>query len=594
MAIKNIATLGIKVDPKGAVSGASRAKKAIRGIGNVAGKVKNQIFSLNGAMGALGAGMVAKSALNYVSSIEDLHVKLKFLTGSTKKASKAFEQMMKVAKSAPVSLQEIQQASPALLTVAEDVDELASLLEMTGDIAQVSGLSFVDTALQMQRAFSSGIASAEMFREKAVGAMLGFEAGVSKTGAETKKIFDDLWKHNKTTMVGAMKEGAKTFTGQTSMMGDAWDELQLSFMKAGVFDEVKETVKELTEYLKDPETIASVKELGKQTVEISKAIRSSIKDFHELPDWVKTAGIVGAVFGGKAGKVILAGLLYAGKELGELIDKFTDAPDPVQIPDLIEPKSKPVLSVDVADIAEKRTRQYTKMSDVIDKFQSSVNKATTALTKKDKLALQYKETLKELEDLYGSSIVSQEKQIRLTEMATNVYEEGIQAIKDAEIDKKVQALTDSMTTSITDMIMNIGQGTQSLKESVKDMARVVLAEFVKIKVAQPMAEALAGGFGGFNFSSIFRAQGGTVTGNKPYIVGEQGAEVFLPNKTGTIIPNDALGMGSQSGGETNVNVSFNITANDTDGFDELLESRRGMIVNLINGAMNDRGTLGVV
>jgi hypothetical protein len=39
----------------------------------------------------------------------------------------------------------------------------------------------------------------------------------------------------------------------------------------------------------------------------------------------------------------------------------------------------------------------------------------------------------------------------------------------------------------------------------------------------------------------------------------------------------------------NVSVTFNIQANDTRGFDELLQSRRGQIVNMINRAINDKG-----
>ena len=42
-----------------------------------------------------------------------------------------------------------------------------------------------------------------------------------------------------------------------------------------------------------------------------------------------------------------------------------------------------------------------------------------------------------------------------------------------------------------------------------------------------------------------------------------------------------------------VNVSLNINANDTRGFDELLNSRRGLIVSLVNQAMNDRGARGI-
>jgi hypothetical protein len=37
------------------------------------------------------------------------------------------------------------------------------------------------------------------------------------------------------------------------------------------------------------------------------------------------------------------------------------------------------------------------------------------------------------------------------------------------------------------------------------------------------------------------------------------------------------------------NVSFNIQANDTQGFDELLVQRRGLIINVINEALNDQG-----
>ncbi len=159
-----------------------------------------------------------------------------------------------------------------------------------------------------------------------------------------------------------------------------------------------------------------------------------------------------------------------------------------------------------------------------------------------------------------------------------------------DIAKKVQALTDSMSDSITSMIMNIGQGTNSLKDSVKGMVKIILAEFIKIKVAQPIANSMASNF---NWASMFREHGGTVTGNKPYVVGEAGPEVFLPNKTGTIIPNNEMSMGSKSGGESSVNVNFNITANDTTGFDDLLDSRRGMIVGIINQAMNDRGITGV-
>ncbi len=78
-----------------------------------------------------------------------------------------------------------------------------------------------------------------------------------------------------------------------------------------------------------------------------------------------------------------------------------------------------------------------------------------------------------------------------------------------------------------------------------------------------------------------RALGGPVAENKPYMVGEQGPEIMIPNQNGRIIPNKELG------GQTVVNV--NILANDTQGFDELLIKRRSTIVNVINDALNSQG-----
>lgn len=61
-------------------------------------------------------------------------------------------------------------------------------------------------------------------------------------------------------------------------------------------------------------------------------------------------------------------------------------------------------------------------------------------------------------------------------------------------------------------------------------------------------------------------------------------------------PNESVVDHTKGQGQSSskpVNVSFNIQANDTKGFDELLNSRRGMIVSLVNQAMNDIGQRGV-
>ena len=60
------------------------------------------------------------------------------------------------------------------------------------------------------------------------------------------------------------------------------------------------------------------------------------------------------------------------------------------------------------------------------------------------------------------------------------------------------------------------------------------------------------------------ATGGPVSRGVPYIIGERGPEMFIPSRSGTIIPNDELGgiwdmssMGANGTGVTIENATIN-------------------------------------
>lgn len=54
-------------------------------------------------------------------------------------------------------------------------------------------------------------------------------------------------------------------------------------------------------------------------------------------------------------------------------------------------------------------------------------------------------------------------------------------------------------------------------------------------------------------------------------------------------PNEKITDLEKDNGTASVNVNFTINANDTKGFDELLRSRRGEIITIINKALNNKG-----
>ena len=75
------------------------------------------------------------------------------------------------------------------------------------------------------------------------------------------------------------------------------------------------------------------------------------------------------------------------------------------------------------------------------------------------------------------------------------------------------------------------------------------AAAIGLGIASIAAASLLKNFGGA------RAEGGPVSGNKTYLVGERGPELFVPNVAGTIVPNDELpsfgqGLASMLGGRS--------------------------------------------
>jgi phosphotransferase system IIA component len=94
-----------------------------------------------------------------------------------------------------------------------------------------------------------------------------------------------------------------------------------------------------------------------------------------------------------------------------------------------------------------------------------------------------------------------------------------------------------------------------------------------------------------------RALGGQVRGGESYLVGERGPELLTMGTSGRIATNENLknAVNNDNSNSSNViNVNFSVQANDTAGFDRLLQSRRGQIVGMINQAVNNRGRSSIV
>jgi hypothetical protein len=67
--------------------------------------------------------------------------------------------------------------------------------------------------------------------------------------------------------------------------------------------------------------------------------------------------------------------------------------------------------------------------------------------------------------------------------------------------------------------------------------------------------------------------GGPVNAGQPYIVGERGPEIVVPGRSGTVIPNNRIGVGG--GSPTTVNIYTNADPNSTKAALRRFDRRNG-------------------
>ena len=122
-------------------------------------------------------------------------------------------------------------------------------------------------------------------------------------------------------------------------------------------------------------------------------------------------------------------------------------------------------------------------------------------------------------------------------------------------------IANTITPSLEAMIQAIGRGENAFQAFGNGVKAVLIQVIQKLTATAILAGILStlfpGGLGGTQgFGAIFgkllgfRANGGPVTGNSPYIVGERGPELFVPSVSGSIVPNNAVGsfMGGRMAG----------------------------------------------
>ncbi len=560
-----------------------RAGRALAAIGGIA------------AVGGLVRGFIQTGA-----EVENLGVRFNTLFGSVEEGSRAFQVMAAYAAEVPFSLEDIQRGAGPLATVGKNAEDLGALMKLTGNIAAASGLSFEEASQNIQRALSGGIASADQFRERGVSAMAGFQAGVSYSVEETVTILNDAFG------VGGKYDGitdnlAKTTTGALSMLRDSYFTFQRTVAESGLneaFIKLVNSVKALIDELRPLAVVigralgyafgllagavqlatrymdglfvaftaflalnaaAKVLTLYNNMVALAKIAlinRNVFKSLNAIirrnplillaigaAATVEALGGINAVLEGLETQFprVFGGLTESAEEFfggaGEGLEEIKEllrTPLSIEIGGEGGGKAASKLMTQLKGIISQNTPEVEKLQEQWDLLNNNIGlfsgeKAIEAQVALDQLA----QKIREQNPLYSSALSA------------------------------VQGFASSISGALADAVMSGRLSMSSLADAFKSMVRQIVAKAIELLIVNRILAAMFPGAyksaGGGAYIPV-RASGGSMNAGQPYLVGERGPELIVPQSASTAMNAGQTRSAAQGGGGTIVNQTINVSA----------------------------------
>ena len=160
--------------------------------------------------------------------------------------------------------------------------------------------------------------------------------------------------------------------------------------------------------------------------------------------------------------------------------------------------------------------------------------------------LAIKSIVDNIKSVKGEEVEIDKEAIRKALEKNQVLDKQLDLTKD--IGSNFELIGQSIASGVTNNITAAIQGTKSLGDAAKSILNDLSSSLIKLGVNTLLSRIP--GFGSLPKLLPF-ANGGRPPVGRPSIVGEKGPELFVPRRSGTIIPNDKLA----GGGSTNISVN---------------------------------------
>lgn len=246
--------------------------------------------------------------------------------------------------------------------------------------------------------------------------------------------------------------------------------------------------------------------------------------------------------------------------------------------------------LDITKIVEERGEKFSEIITDLDQ-ELALRKATTQ-AERDRLTIEYEMQKLRKDKVFDETqllaIEDKKKQLATPITGVDIVKQQVGTLSDEltkitdagnQVNVVAEAVGLSFANSFNDVITGAVSAQQTLAnffqriaDSFLDMAAQIIAKMIQIQILNAALGLFGGGGAAGAVSSDpvsqflsgvaqYRAEGGSVMGGSPYIVGERGPELFVPGRSGTIVPNNQLG----AGGSTSVTVNVDASGSSVEG-----------------------------
>lgn len=525
------------------------------------GSLKSAVFSVQGVLAGLAGGAVVKNIIDTNVEFQKLEASLTTFTGSAESAKKEFEALSEFASQTPFQLEEVVGAFNIL--VARGMKPTEDALRSFGNIASGTGKTMNQFIEAVADAVTGEFERLKEFGIKASkeGDKIKFTFGGVTTEVKnnSEAIQGYLQSLGKTKFAGGMERQSKTLGGAFSNLADQISISAKLIGESGLNDFIVDITTSITDMVRTVNDLVKKKGIFEGIKEYlfgskeENALKDAIQRFQDIRTTL-------------ADELAVAPALQNKNVIQQLKNELDPAIANMQaaaavyygtLSEVVVTANK--IGSTLADTPKQALDPWTEASDGMKLYVSQMTdierQHRTGMATTLALAAANKENAKATTDAYVAArnlrqnvgIGEMSAILQVIENSKTPLEQYVEKINDvsgALMDVKMNAIK-----SIEDGFVGLIMGTKSVSQAFKDMATSVIADLARMWVQKAITAPIAGMLG-----LTGKAIGGSVQAGKPYMVGERGPELFVPNQSGSIVPN-----GSSNGSGVTVVQNINVT-----------------------------------